>query len=230
MTKAALILVHEHHEGAAIFADILDAKGFKQEIVFAPKDNLDNLNVEADLVMIMGGTMGVYEADQFPFINKELDFIKRRIAANRSILGICLGSQMMAAALGANVYKGKQGTEIGWHDIKVSADGMKTPAHHLDGAMFHWHGDTFDLPQGAKLLASSAQYPNQIFSYGENALAIQCHPEVKADDLEGWFAFFEKDMPAETIQKLRLETKANISTLQSKSKMFFTEWLESVGL
>lgn len=228
--KTALILVHEHHEGAAIFADMLAAKGFKQEIVFAPEEDLSTLNNNADLVMVMGGTMGVYEADKFPFITQEINFIRERIAANQPILGICLGSQMMAAGLGASVYKGKQGQELGWYDIKVNAAGQVTPVRHIDGMMFHAHGDTFDLPKGATLLASSNKYPHQAFSYGNNALALQCHPEVKADDLEEWFAFFEKHMPKDQVEKLRLETKANISTLNAKAKKFFEEWLTSVNL
>jgi GMP synthase (glutamine-hydrolysing) len=230
MTKTALIFTHEPAEGPAIFGDVLKARGFAQDIIYAPKHNLDAVNKDADLLLVMGGPMGVYEVGKYPFITREVEFIKERIAAKRPILGICLGSQLMAAALGAKVYKGKAGQEIGWSDIKINADGQKGATRHLDGPMFHWHGDTFDLPVGATLLASSEKYANQIYSYGNNALALQCHPEVKEGELEGWYEAFNNDVNAAKVEKLRLDTKANISTLNAKTKKFFAEWLEVAGL
>ncbi len=228
--KTVLVLTHEPNEGPASFGDVLMTRGFRQEIIFAPEDDLDGLNLNADLIMVMGGPMGVYEADKYPYLEKEIAFLQRRIAADRPLLGVCLGAQLMAAALGANVYKGKSGQEIGWYDIRVNDAGKKTSAAVLDGNMFHWHGDTFDLPEGATLLASSEKYANQIFSYGHNALALQCHPEVKADELEGWFTAFADQVNEDKIIKLRLETQKNISTLNDKAKTFFEGWLDSVNL
>ncbi len=226
----ALILTHEPNEGPASFGDVLKARGFKQEIIFTPEDDLSALDMNADLVLIMGGPMGVYEANKYPYLTKEIEFIKARITANRPLLGVCLGAQLMAAALGANVYKGKTGQEIGWFDIKINDAGKKTPVSVLDGMMFHWHGDTFDLPNGATLLATSEKYAHQIFSYGDKALALQCHPEVKADELEGWYTAFAGQINEDKIKKLRLETQKNIVTLNAKAKIFFESWLESINL
>lgn len=224
--KKAVIFTHEPSEGPAIFGEVLPARGFSQNILFTPDDPVDD--ADADLLIVMGGPQGVYESDKYPYLKEEMKIIERRIARGKPVLGVCLGSQLMAAALGAKVYKGSQGPEIGWHDITVNKAGKTTPVRHLDGAMFHWHGDTFDLPQGATLLASSEKYPHQAFSYGKNALALQCHPEVTAHALEGWYEAFANDMGAAKTEQLRAETARNIEILNTKAVLFFDEWLESV--
>jgi GMP synthase (glutamine-hydrolysing) len=234
MTKTALILTHEPLEGPALFGDIMAERGFAQQIVYAPQTDFETLDPSADFLLVMGGPMGVYETDTYPFLAPEIKFIQKWLKAEKRILGICLGSQLMAKALGADVYKGNAGQEIGWYDIKVNQEGQKYPLSHLDGSMFHWHGDTFDLPAGAMLLASSEKYEQQAFQYGDNALALQFHPEVKAGQLEDWFVEFEGQVGGEgraaRIEKLKLETAQNIGTLNARARKFFEEWLESVNL
>jgi GMP synthase (glutamine-hydrolysing) len=134
-----------------------------------------------DWLVVMGGPMGVYEADQYPHITAEIELIEAAIGAGRRVLGICLGAQLIAAALGARVYAAGR-REIGWFPVEAVADSTSPFAADLPApqTLFHWHGDTFDLPTGALHIARSAQFEQQAFSYGTRVLAVQCHPEMDA--------------------------------------------------
>jgi len=157
---------------------------------------------EFDTLVIMGGPMGVYEMDKYPHLMVESRLIREAINRGMRVLGICLGAQMVAHCLGAEVYPGPY-KEIGWYHIELTGDGLKDPlvrrlaTHPQVGdfwkrfKVFHWHGDTFDLPLGAVLLASSELYKNQAFRYGDNIYAFQFHIEVTKEMLLEWF----KDMP-----------------------------------
>ncbi|MBI4683731.1 MAG: type 1 glutamine amidotransferase [Nitrospirae bacterium] len=147
-----------------------------------------------DSLIIMGGPMGVYEMEKYPFLKKEAKIIEKTINRGVRVLGICLGSQMIAHVLGARVYPGTE-KEIGWYDVHVTLDGARDhvfrtltePASSCFPA-FQWHGDTFDLPQGAIRLASSKLYMNQAFRYGDNCYALQFHIEVTPDMIREWFS------------------------------------------
>lgn len=149
-------------------------------------------------VVVMGGPMAVYEMHDYPHLMTGSRLIREALNRQMKLLGICLGAQMIAHCLGANVYKGPE-KEIGWFNIELTADGVRDPlmrrlALHPDVGdfwrkfkVFHWHGDTFDLPMGAKRLASSALYDNQAFRYEENVYALQFHIEVTKDMIQKWF-------------------------------------------
>ena len=114
--------------------------------------------------------------------------IEKRIAAGLPTLGICLGAQLIARALGARVYPSGH-TEIGWTPLALTDAGRASPVRHLDGAhtsMLHWHGDTFDLPDNATRLASTPACENQAFAWGNHVLGLQCHPEIRTDRFEPW--------------------------------------------
>ncbi len=135
-------------------------------------------------LVIMGGPMAVYEMEKYPFLKDEALLIERAVKANKHVLGVCLGAQMVAHALGARVYAGGQ-QEIGWYEVALTDDGMRDPCVSqlaYDGKksaqVFQWHGDTFDLPVGAVHLASSGLYPNQAFRYSDRVYALQFHVEV----------------------------------------------------
>ena len=136
-----------------------------------------------DWLIVMGGPMGVYEGARHPWLYGEVATIKAAIARGKRVLGICLGAQLIAAALDAAVYPGPR-REIGWWPIeKTTAAGLL--AALPDGAIvFHWHGDTFDLPVGAERLARSAGCANQAFSYGDRVLALQFHCDVTPEAME----------------------------------------------
>ena len=188
-----------------------------------------------ELLVVLGGSPGVYQQDIYPFLKDELRIIRARLAADRPTLGICLGSQLMAAALGAKVYPGPQGPEKGWHPITVNEAGKKTPVAHLDGAhtmLLHWHGDTFDMPEGATLLASSAQYKHQAIGVGKNCIGLQCHPEMTPRHIEDWLVSGAGDVARGTldIAKVRAETAQYGQTLISQTAKFLTEYLVHTGV
>jgi GMP synthase-like glutamine amidotransferase len=143
-------------------------------------------------IVIMGGPMAVYEMDRTPYLKDEALFIKKAVQAGKHVLGVCLGAQMLAHVLGARVYPGGA-KEIGWYDVTLTEEGMRDGCMAelaVDGGktaqVFQWHGDTFDLPQGAVRLASSGLYPNQAFRYADRVYALQFHIEVTPGIVGGW--------------------------------------------
>ena len=199
------------------------------------RENLKDLDpTEPDILIVLGGPMGLYETDSYPYLLDEVELVKKRIDSGLPILGICLGAQIIAKALGASVYKGPKGQEIGWHKVSVNHAGMKTPLKYLDDSvtnMMHWHGDTFDLPEGAVHLASSELYQNQAYSYKDHVFAVQCHPEITPRKLNIWLKNGRSDIdsvPELTVEQLLSETAANGEHLKKQARLFFTEWLSSV--
>lgn len=132
-----------------------------------------------DLLVIMGGPMGAYDEDIYPWLKGEKEFIRQTIDADKAVLGICLGSQLIANILGAKVYFAKE-KEIGWWPVTFTDSAAQElfGSSELSPVVFQWHGDTFDLPENTKLLASSDVCPNQAFLYKENVLALQFHFEA----------------------------------------------------
>lgn len=140
-----------------------------------------------DWLIVMGGPMGVYEGARYPWLYGEVALIKAAIARRKRVLGICLGAQLIAAALEAPVYPGPH-REIGWLPIEKTSAGGLLAALPEGATVFHWHGDTFDLPAGAQRLARSAGCANQAFSYGDRVLALQFHCEVTTEAMEQMLA------------------------------------------
>ena len=180
--KRALIVRHTPFEGAAGFRLPIEQAGYEFHRINVSDPEFPEFDwLEPDLVVVMGGPMGVYERGAFPWIDGEVVGLALRIAAGRPTLGICLGSQMIAAALGANVYPGPV-KEVGFAPVALTEAGKASPLRHVAGVpMLHWHGDTFDLPPGAERLAETGAYANQAFRIGDRLLALQFHPEMGED-------------------------------------------------
>lgn len=235
--KGVLVLTHLQSEGACSLGETLHSRGFRIKTLNVPRVDLSEIDpLRPELLVVMGGPIGAYQQGDYPFLTQEIEILKARLAADKPTIGICLGSQLMAAALGAKVYEGSK-KELGWNPLSVTEAGQKTPARHLDVThtnMFHWHGDTFDLPASATLLASSDRYENQIFQSGNNGLALQCHPEVRGNQLKEWFVMFTRqitgDNPLAPINDLRADTQRHIGALNTQAELFFNEWLEERGL
>jgi len=232
-----LAVAHVAFEGLASFEEVFRARGAQITELVSCVEDISAVDPKAhDVAVILGGSMGVYQADIFPYLKSELKYIEARLKDDLPILGICLGSQLMAKALGADVYPGKQGKEIGWYPLTLTEEGKESPVCHLAGdktPMLHWHGDTFDFPDGATLLASSEKYKYQAYRWGKNAIATQCHPEVTAHSLEQWLAsggFSAIEHNGQTVPDFRAQNVKNAPVLQSQSALFLNEWLDSLNI
>jgi GMP synthase (glutamine-hydrolysing) len=180
-------LRHVPFESLGILSDALATRGFETNVIDVPLTALPHDTLaDAELLIVLGGPIGAYEEQLYPFIADELAILERRLKANKPTLGICLGAQLLARALGARVYPG-QAKEIGWAPLQLTSEGAAGPLGAVGNhAVLHWHGDTFDLPSGATRLASTPVTPNQAFAWQRTAVALQFHLEVTALDLEAW--------------------------------------------
>lgn len=179
--KTALVVRHVAYEGLVGFRLPIEAAGYAVSFADAAVAPFTGAMLAADLLVTMGGPMGVYEQAAHPWIADEVAMLSARIAAGKPTLGVCLGAQMIAAALGARVYPGPV-KEVGFAPVALSEAGRLSPLRHLAGVpLLHWHGDTFDPPSGVEHLASTPAYANQAFRRGDRLLALQCHPEMGED-------------------------------------------------
>ncbi len=181
-----------------------------------------------DLLIVLGGPIGVYEEDKYPFLRDEIALLSTRLNAGKPTLGICLGAQLIACALGAKVYPSGV-KEIGWGPVDLTEAAAATPLRHLaNTAVLHWHGDTFDLPPGAVHLASTPACRNQAFCVGPNILGLQFHPEVDPSaGIEAWLVGHAAELTGAGLDPRALRTggKAAGSSLPAKARDLFTEWL-----
>ena len=180
--KTALIIRHVPYEGVAGYRAPIEAAGYEVDRIDVTDPAFATLDLRGpDLLIMMGGPMGVYEQDSYPWIGCQLRRLALRLEADRPTLGVCFGAQMMAAALGAEVYPGPA-KEVGFHPVSVHEHAADSPLRHIDGVpILHWHGDTFTRPDNVEMLASSHVYDHQAFRRGRNILALQFHAEMGLD-------------------------------------------------
>jgi GMP synthase (glutamine-hydrolysing) len=232
----AKIYVLQHHpvENLGNIADALEGAALAWQYVHVN----DGQPVPASMkgaggLIIMGGPMGVYQTDRYPWLRDEMRLIEDAMKLNLPVLGICLGAQILAAALGAKVDRNPAGKEIGWHPIRLS-DSAKDDRlmRGLPTTMrpFHWHGDIFDLPPGAASLASSEKTPCQAFRHGDKVYGFQFHFEVTRDGVAAMAAAFAKELVRENIPADRMIAQAAefISPLEKISDTVFSRWAAPV--
>jgi len=227
---------HVHFEDCGTLGSVLAERGHRVSYLDAPVFDLRTVDITTpDLVVFLGGPIGVYEENKYPFLTDEIALAERRLRTNRPMLGICLGSQLIAKALGARVFAGHV-KELGWKPLWLTSSGESSVVVGLGGSrtsMLHWHGDTFDLPEGAELLASTPECAHQIYSVGEHCLAFQCHPEVDPDSIEHWLVGHACEISATakvTVQQLRDDTRRFGAALVTQARKSFVAWLERQGL
>lgn len=182
---------------------------------------------EAGLV-VMGGPMGVYEEAAFPFLRDEMRLIESALALERPVLGVCLGSQLMAAVLGAKVTKGPR-KELGWYEVTLTESGRSDPL--FAGVQpsfwpFHWHGDVFSLPQGSVGLASSQQTTYQAFRYGKNAYGLLFHLEVTQPQIAEMLTVFGDELREAGGSSAEIEARSpqHLPALQAIAGNVFSRW------
>ena len=186
--KTCVAIRHVAFEDLGSLEPFLWEAGFDVAYREAGWDELDAVDPLApDLMVVLGGPIGANDDDDYPFLADELRLIEQRLRAGRPLIGICLGAQLMARALGAKVYS-NSAKEIGWSPVTLTEAGKSSSLGVLEEVpVLHWHGDTFDLPEGATLLASTSLTRNQAFSWGKAALGLQFHVEATGQGLERWF-------------------------------------------
>jgi GMP synthase (glutamine-hydrolysing) len=234
-TRHALVLSHVAFEDLGTLEAPLRERGFEIESVLAATARFPLPQADScDLLVVLGGPIGVYDQQDYPFLKDEIALIGQRMAAHKPILGICLGAQMMAAAAGAKVFPGDKGAEIGWFPLEASPNPAPpawfAPLLADSLQVFHWHGDTFNLPPGALHLAGSKLYANQAFAIENFALALQFHPEVTADGLESWYVGHASELHHGGISAADLRSAAHehAAALQGATNRFFNLWLDLV--
>jgi GMP synthase (glutamine-hydrolysing) len=172
-------LQHVPFEGLASIEPWAKSKGHSLSATrFYNNEPLPNVE-DIDWLIIMGGPMNIYEESKYPWLAQEKRFIEQAIENEKIILGICLGSQLIADALGAKVFP-NQDKEIGWFPIELTSEEQTPQVFNFlpnQFTVFHWHGDTFDLPDGATRIAKSEGCENQAFAYGERVIGLQFHLE-----------------------------------------------------
>lgn len=218
--KVILVIQNFEIESLGMLEQMFKSDGFHINSVNAQKETVPSNSESYDGIVILGGPMAVY--DNLPYLQREQDLIKNAVKNDVPVLGICLGSQLIAQVTGGRVYKGKK-KEIGWHSVYV------TPASSNDifrGVtdktirVFQWHGDTYDLPPNAKILAYSDQYP-QAFRIG-SAVGIQFHLEVNQNMIEGWIDAYRSELDAEKIKpESILPNAADAEELSSRCKLLY---------
>lgn len=228
----AIAITHVAFEDLGTLEPELKQAGYEVQFVSASTADLRAEKLATcELLVVLGGPIGVYEREAYPFLEAELDLLRLRLAAKRKTLGICLGAQLMAAAAGAAVYPGTNGKEIGWSSLHAGQDVAQYPemAELLapDLRVLHWHGDTFDLPTNARHLAGTRQYPNQAFAFENYALALQFHPEVTSRGLENWYVGHTCELGHADISvpQLRRDSLEFAPALETAAARFWRQWL-----
>jgi GMP synthase (glutamine-hydrolysing) len=233
MNREVLAIRHVHFEDLGSLELVLGTRGRPVrylDVGFARIEAPDP--VAPSLMVVLGGPIGASDDARYPTLVPLLTMIEKRIAAGLPTLGICLGAQLIARALGARVYSAGH-TELGWSPLTLTEAGRASPVRHLDGeltSMLHWHGDTFDLPTGATRLASTPACENQAFVFGDHVLGLQCHPEIRADRFEPWLIGNAGELVAEGIdaRELRADTARLGPRLEEAAQRMFGEWLDQV--
>lgn len=202
MIKKIVTLLHAEFEQPGYISQWAGQNDFEIESFYCWKNPVYPDPKEVDRLLIMGGPMSVYEALKYPWMLDEIRFIRSVIDAGKKVLGICLGSQMISAALEAKIYPNLN-REIGWFEIKWDKAAYEHPLTYgvsSHSKVFHYHGDTFDLPENAVLLASSSGCQHQAYALGNNVLALQFHMEVTHELLEDMLDHEDELIPEKFVQ------------------------------
>ncbi|MDS9468803.1 glutamine amidotransferase [Paracoccus sp. MBLB3053] len=225
--NTALAIRHVHFEDLGSFVRPLSERGYALRYsTVGDRDFLEFDPLEPGLLIVLGGPVGAYETTAYPFLSHEMDLIAARLARGLPTLGICLGAQLVAAALGSKVFPAKV-KEIGFAPIRLSQTGKLSALRHLEDVLvLHWHGDTYELPKGAENLASQA------FAIGSQVLGLQFHPEVeRGPGFERWLVGYAHEIAVAGINpaELRADAERCGDALADAARRTFAEWLDGLS-
>jgi GMP synthase (glutamine-hydrolysing) len=234
--KEVVAIRHVAFEHLGTLAPLLSGRGFRIRYLDAGVADLKTFDpLSPALLVILGAPIGACDEAQYPWLGDELRIIEQRLRAQQPILGICLGAQLMARALGSRVYGG-EAKEIGWAPIQLTPEGERsclTGLKSCDYQVLHWHGDTFDLPQDATRLAATAITPNQAFAVGDKALGLQFHLEADPAEIERWLIGHAHEIDATaglSPKTIRADTARHGAAVAASAAGCILRWLETTGL
>ncbi|MHC2185847.1 GMP synthase (glutamine-hydrolyzing) [Rathayibacter agropyri] len=225
--RRALAIVNERGAGLGALEPMLREQGFEVDVVAGT--DLDAIDILApDLVITLGSSAGVYETARHPFISPEIALLHDRIHHRRPTLGVCFGAQLIAAALGETVRPGAT-REVGFRSASLTEKGECSPLRHLAGIdVMEWHGDTFDLPVGSVLLASSMSGGVEAFAIGGWLLGVQFHPELTGTMAAQWLEGDAEYAGAAGYDSSRLEidvAAGRFERMHGATRLALAEWL-----
>ncbi|OHB86731.1 MAG: hypothetical protein A3D13_01160 [Planctomycetes bacterium RIFCSPHIGHO2_02_FULL_40_12] len=230
-----IIIKHIDIEGPGTIGDFLDGSGIPYHVIdiFNGEPLPDSLS-DTSAVIVLGGPMNVYEEDKYPFLKQEDEFLKEVIEKGLPTLGFCLGAQLIAKAKGAIVKKAPQ-KEIGWFQISLNKNGSSDPLFQefpVEVDVFQWHGDTFDIPDGAVKLAESELCPNQAFRIGNNIYGLQFHVEVTDEMIYQWMDAYKNEVNSlkgiVDPDRIISETKAKSENYKAQAKQFCSNFFRLI--
>jgi GMP synthase (glutamine-hydrolysing) len=229
--KTAIALRHIHFEDVGTLDAVLTEQGYELRYLDPTLDALDSVQVQqAHLLIVLGGPVGAYDEQLYPFLQNELALVRQRVQSGKPILGICLGAQLIARALGAKVYPlGVK--EIGFSPLTLTPAGQDSALAKLkDTPVLHWHGDQFDIPEGGVHLASTAIGAHQAFAVGRNILGLQFHLEANVHKLEQWLVGHASELAQTGINPCALRTAAAAvgDRLTHAAREVFSDWLSNL--
>lgn len=231
--KTALALRHVPFEDLGLLAPLLQQRGYSVRTHDAGVGPLeDSLHPEPDLLVVLGGPIGAFDETAYPFLTDTLALLRERLARRLPVLGICLGAQLMARALGAGVAPMRH-KEIGFAPLALTPRGERSVLAPLARGtpVLHWHGDQFEIPPGAENLATTPLCPHQAFAVGTHALALQFHLEADLSRIEQWLAGHACELAAAGVdlQALRSGAREHGSALARAAEAVFGAWLDGIG-
>jgi GMP synthase (glutamine-hydrolysing) len=233
MKREVLAIRHVYFEDLGSLELVLGDRGQLVRYLDVGRARIDAPDpLATSLMVVLGGPIGAHDEALFPHLTPLLAMLEKRIAAGLPTIGICLGAQLIARALGAKVYRAKQ-KELGWNALTLTDAGRASALRHFEAGgqptpVLHWHGDTFDLPDGATRLAFTDACENQAFAWGEHVLGLQCHPEILVDRFESWLVAYSAEVAESStdVLTLRADAARHGPGLERAARVMFAEWLE----
>jgi len=228
--KTAIALRHVHFEDVGTLDAVLVEHGYRVQYLDATRDALDSA-VHADLLIVLGGPISACDACSYPFLESESDVISQRLDSSRPLLGICLGAQLIAQALGAKIAP-LDTKEIGFAPLTLTSAGEQSVLAALgDTPVLHWHGDQFEIPAHATHLASTEACAHQAFAIEQHVLALQFHLEADVETLEPWLVGHAHELGQAGINPNTLRAQAATlgNRLTTAAHAVMTAWLDQLA-